>query len=118
MVIINELFDCIINGVSGQQYAQIEVSKHPKIENYYCGKIVENHFPDDLINLTIEYYYSANECIFSVLDAILKKISIYKLTLRDRNIEIYIPFIDREASEITFYTKFPTGNGYLENEPF
>ncbi|MWP50402.1 MULTISPECIES: hypothetical protein [unclassified Gilliamella] len=109
--------DYIISKRNNKILGFIEVYKDPKIPFLYSGKIIQNNFPKELVLMLDEYVNAVNDLTFSILDEIEEEISKYNLYLDNRNIKIFLPHIDEENQEISFYTKYPSSSGFLDNSP-
>lgn len=95
----------------------VEVYKDSKIPFLYSGKIVQNNFPKELVLILDNYVNAVNDLTFSILDEIEEEINKYDLYLDNRNIKIFLPYIDEENQEIFFYTKYPSSSGFLDDYP-
>lgn len=109
--------DYIISKENNKILGFIEVHKDPKIPFLYSGKIIQNNFPKELVLILDDYVNAVNDLIFSILDELEEDISKYNLYLDNRNVKIFLPHIDEENQEISFYIKYPSFNGFLDNYP-
>lgn len=109
--------DWIISDKTGETYAEVEIRRDERIDYFYTGEIVQYKFPSDLANLIDEYSELVSACVLSLLDEVEEKIYSYDLKLKLLGTNIFSPCI-KEKATITFFTKYPTGNGFLDDHPF
>lgn len=113
----NSIEDYIVSKETNEIIGLINVCKDPNVPFLYSGKIIENKFPEDLILVLNEYVDAVNELTFSTLDEIESRINFYKLYLKSRDISIFLPHIDEDNLDISFYTKYPSSQGFLDSYP-
>lgn len=108
--------DKIVSQEENTIYAYIEnICEYKGIEYYYEARLVKNMFPAKLMDLCREFY----ECIdaFSPIlaDEIESQIKQYRLKLKDNNLPIFRLEIHKDY--ISFFVKYPTVNGFLDDYP-
>lgn len=109
--------DWIISGKTGETYGEVEIRRDKSIDYFYVGEIVKYDFPSDLASLIDEYDELVNACVLSLLDEVEERIYWYDLKLKALGTRIFSLCI-KEKKTITFFTKYPTGQGFKDSHPF
>lgn len=109
--------DWIVSGKTGEVYAEVDIRENEGIEYCYTGEIVGYNFTSELADLIDEYDELVSKCALSLLDEVEEKIYSYDLKLRILDKRIFSPSI-KQKKTITFFTKYPTGNGFVDTHPF
>lgn len=109
--------DFIINAETNEVYAQVSVHTVEGSPYRYEGELLTDHFPAALIARIQEYDDAANEMLFTLLDDIEKEINKFHLALRDLKSKVFTLGIYPDEGRITFYTKYPSGAGFLDDSP-
>lgn len=110
--------DSIYSKKLNRVLATVVLEKHPTTPYYYTGEIKENNVPEHLVKMIKKYTQAVNEMTFSVLDRIEYQIQEYEIVLLDNDIPIYQLGLDiKSIGRISFFTKYPTGQGYLDEYP-
>ncbi|MEN7547383.1 hypothetical protein AAG747_05665 [Rapidithrix thailandica] len=107
--------DYIISKKNNTIIAVIEIQSIDNDKVGYKAKLIENHFPKELLSLIGEFHKTVDSLEFSLLDSIESRIQAYQLYLRDLNLKIFDLLI--EGQNISFYSKYPTANGFIDNYP-
>jgi hypothetical protein len=110
-----KITDYIYSSKSNKDYALVKVYKNPGNEFEFIGEININKFPPELLALIKEYHDALDKMMFPVVEGIEDKIFSYDLKLKQSNIPIYCLSIDNE--KISFFSQYPTANGYLNERP-
>jgi hypothetical protein len=108
--------DWIISGRTGEIYAEIDFIKNEAIDYFHSGKIVSYLIPNELAELIDEYDELVSGCVLTLLDEVEEKIYQYDLRLKLLGIKIFGVSI-KEKNMIEFFTKYPTGKGFLDDYP-
>jgi hypothetical protein len=113
---IKETIDSIISQSEGIQFALIgEIQKDSEIEYYYNAKLLVNNFPQELVNLCQEFYECVDTFSMVIADEIENEIKAYQLKLEYNNMKIFRLEIKKDY--VTFFTRYPTHNGFLYDYP-
>jgi hypothetical protein len=109
---IMEMIDYIVTA-KNEKVALVEFEE----ENVYSysGFILKDDFPISLKNHIAEYHKMVDDGVFGVLDDIEKEIYKYDLKLERGKQRIHHILID--DNKISFYTKYPTGQGSVDHWP-
>lgn len=108
--------DFIVSGKTGETYAVVELRKDKNIEFFYEGDILEYQFPAILADLIDEHDELISGFSIALLDEVEEKIYEYELRLKLSNTKIFSPCI-KEKKLITFFTKYPTSRGFVDDYP-
>ena len=90
------------------KFAEIEITAETRIKYYFSGKIIQNDFPVELIELIDEYNAYIDQLSFSLIDPILDKIKMYNLKLNLNAEKIFNPKFSIDKKIIYFFKKYPT----------
>lgn len=110
-----EIKDYIYSCSESRVFATVYVKKSAENEFEYLGEIIENEFPEPLINAINEFHDAVEDLTFSVLDEIEDRIYGYDLELKDTQVKIH--GISINGNSISFFTKYPSGSGYQDSRP-
>ncbi|WP_334077300.1 hypothetical protein [Paenibacillus sanfengchensis] len=109
-------YDYIFSEKLNKDLAYIEIQEFD-MEYHFQGDILKNNLPEELIELTREYWGCVDDFSISLLDDIVTEIQSYKLKLRQNNLKIFDPEIDLEDNIIKFTIKYFTSNGVYDDYP-
>lgn len=109
--------DWIVSGKTGEMYAAVDIGGQDGMDFFYTGDIVQYNFPIELASLIDQYDELVRSCALTLLDEVEEKIYSYDLKLRILDKRIFSPSI-KHKSTITFFTKYPTGKGFIDTHPF
>lgn len=108
--------DNIISSTGNIDFALINnIQKHPEIEYYYEAKLIENLFPQELIDLCKDFYECVDSFSMVIADEIEDEIRKYQLRLKYNNTKIFR--LEIKSDHVTFFTKYPTSKGFLDDYP-
>jgi len=110
------MIDTIFSRKNKQAYAVVDYSQDEEIEFYFRGRIIESSFPAELLALIEEYNGIVDDMALSLVDEVEEKIYAYDLGLKARDSRIFNISI-KNKDEISFFTKYPTGNGFRDEYP-
>jgi hypothetical protein len=109
------MMDAIISKKTGEILAEVEVQPS-KASPYECeGVIIDNKFPQEFLDLLSEFDNAVEEGMFGVLDGFEARIYEYAPMLQSSGKKIFQLKI--EGSRISFFLKYPSGKGYLDDFP-
>ncbi len=100
---------------NNKEIAMIDVDKSNEHPFEYTGIILKNNFPDQLITLLNDFHKAIEEGTFSTVDEIETAIYNYNLRLKKAGIAIHHLVI--KGNRISFYSKYPTGQGFVDERP-
>lgn len=113
---IEKKYDSIISQSKGEQYAIIgEIREDSEIKYYYSAKLLVNNFPQELVNLCNEFYECVDTFSMVIADDIENEIKEYQLKLEHNDMKIFRLEIKKDY--ITFFIRYPTHNGFLDDYP-
>lgn len=108
--------DKIVSQKENTIYAYIEnICEYKGIEYYYEAKLIENSFPQELIDLCKDFYECVDSFSMVIADEIEDEIRKYQLRLKYNNTKIFR--LEIKGDYVTFFTKYPTVNGFLDDYP-
>lgn len=108
--------DYIISFRENERYALIEYNRVDKFDHYYEGVIIEYYFPEIITSLIEERNGIIDDMAISLLDEVEEKLYSYHIGLKENGSLIFdIEIIDRD--KISFFTKYPSSQGYLDRYP-
>jgi hypothetical protein len=106
--------DNIISYAGNINFALIkDIQKHPEIEYYYKATLIENLFPQELIDLCKDFYECVDSFSMIIADEIEDEIKKYQLRLKYNNVKIFR--LEIKSDYVTFYTKYPTSKGFFDD---
>ncbi|AYH04269.1 hypothetical protein [Pectobacterium parmentieri] len=108
--------DYIISFRENEKYALIEYNRVDKFYHYYEGVIIESYFPERITSLIEERNGIIDDMAISLLDEVEAKLYSYHIGLKENGSLIFdIEIID--GDKISFFTKYPSSQGYLDRYP-
>lgn len=107
--------DFIVSGKTGETFAEITIQVDEKFKYGYEGVILKNTFPKVFIDLLKEFDKRVDEGAFGALDDIENDIYAYIPMLKFMNTRVYQVKIN--DNKISFFTKYPTGKGFIDEFP-
>lgn len=96
-------------------FVEINVTSEDRTHHEMTGVILENNFPEELIQSIYDFHQAIDEFAFSVVDIFEQEIQWYDLRLEPSGKRIFD--VKLSGAEISFLTKFPTANGFLDEYP-
>ena len=96
-------------------FVHINVTSENKARYEMTGVILENNFPEELIQSIYDFHQAIDEFSFSVVDIFEEEIQWYDLRLEPSGKRIFD--VKLNGTEISFLTKFPTANGFVDEYP-
>lgn len=110
------MIDYIFSNKLKKIVATIEFEKDSNIEYFYRGSIIQFNFPTELYDLIMESDDIIRQVAISFLDEVEEKIQEYDLRLKESNERIFCVVI-KNKTYISFYIKYPTSRGFLDEYP-
>ena len=107
--------DRIISRAYNEEYALVEIEKVENISYCYKATLLANSFPQKLVDHMKEWTECVDTFAMSLIDEITEEIKVYDLWLAENNVRIFN--IEMKDSFVTFFTKFPTAKGFLDDYP-
>jgi hypothetical protein len=108
--------DNIISYAGNINFALIkDIRKHPEIEYYYEATLIENSFPQELIDLCKDFYECIDSFSMVIADEIEDEIRNYQLKLKYNDVKIFR--LEIKSDHVTFFTKYPTSEGFFDDYP-
>jgi hypothetical protein len=92
-----------------------DIQKDAKIEHFYGARLATTSFPQALVDLCKDYYECVDSFSLAILDEIEDEIRKYQLKLKHNNTKIFD--LEIKGDHVTFFTKCPTANGFLDDYP-
>lgn len=100
---------------SNNEYLKISSITKENQDYFYKALIIENKFSEKLNNLINEYWECIDLFSMSLADDAENEIKSYNLVLKESNTKIFDIEIKNEI--VTFFLKYPTSKGFLDDYP-
>ncbi|POP44313.1 hypothetical protein CHU32_02590 [Superficieibacter electus] len=107
--------DYIFSFKENKEYALIEYNKIDKIDYYYEGVIIDANFPEEILYLINECNEIIKNMAISLLDEVELNLYSHDIGLKENGSRIFDVEID--GNNISFFTKYPSSDGYLDRYP-
>lgn len=109
--------DKIFSYAFSEIYAIVEYERVFDFDFYYEGIILESNFPQELVDVIDEYNQTVREVAISILDDIEVRFYSYDLRLEKNDSRIF-DFEIQDTNKISFFGKYPSSQGFLDDFPF
>jgi hypothetical protein len=105
----------IISFNDDNEYIKLGTISKEKKEYCYKAQILENNFSIELNNLINEYWKCVDSFSISLADYIESEIKKYNLIFKNSKVKIFD--IEIKNGYVTFFIKYPTSSGFLNDYP-
>ena len=107
--------DCIVSLNCKNEYLKITIMAKEEQQYFYKALIVEDHFSQKLKDLIGELWECVDLFSMSLVDDLEEEIKKYNLVLQKSKTKIFSVELKNDC--VTFFSKYPTSNGFLDDYP-
>jgi len=109
--------DYIYSALLNENIAEISITKNKQSDFFYNGEFLISNFPAKLISLIDDYWDCVDSFALSLLDEIVEEIMLYQLKLVRNDKKIFQLELKNNCTAVTFFTKNPTSEGFMDDYP-